>query len=299
MFQWFKQWQNVGLKTSSPIDNTYLHLSHACRLKLKEFKNEKSITLLVVTTHVLLLLQKTRLKVLESKQHITSPGHPLQWSHCLCACETHKQRGGQAHPAPQQVPPLFSYWIWRVHPRTCRIPARVWGWAGGATWGWRQHTWRSWTCRTWAPGPRCSPRSTAGCCCPGSPGDSHKEWWPLLHRGEVTAFLLQDYPQKPHELPGHKNSSQSRPLATPEVFLYQVLILRTLCAQPHHALSSSLFKTQEAKFPTFQPIARVWGVKRWLFLATHRGAPDPRAKRAEERAAKNQGFLLWWFCDYF
>ena len=191
MFQWFKQWQNVGLKTSSPIDNTYLHLSHACRLKLKEFKNEKSITLLVVTTHVLLLLQKTRLKVLESKQHITSPGHPLQWSHCLCACETHKQRGGQAHPAPQQVPRLFSYWIWRVHPRTCRIPARVWGWAGGATWGWRQHTWRSWTCRTWAPGPRCSLRSTAGCCSPGSPGDSHKEWWPLLHRGEVTAFSFK------------------------------------------------------------------------------------------------------------
>lgn len=44
----------IGLKTSSPIENTYLHLSlQACWLKLKEFKNEKSITLLVVTPHVL------------------------------------------------------------------------------------------------------------------------------------------------------------------------------------------------------------------------------------------------------
>lgn len=72
----------IGLKTSSPIDNIYLRLSRqACLLKLKEFKKEKSITLLVVTTHRLLLLQKTRLKVLEPKEHFTraSPA-VIPWS---------------------------------------------------------------------------------------------------------------------------------------------------------------------------------------------------------------------------
>lgn len=53
----------IGLKTSSPIDNTYLHLSlQACLLKLKEFKKEKSITLLVVTTHMLFAPSKNQAK---------------------------------------------------------------------------------------------------------------------------------------------------------------------------------------------------------------------------------------------
>ena len=51
---------------------------------------------------------------------------------------------------------------------------------------------------------------------------------------------------------------------------------------------NSLFKTHKAELPTFQPVAQLWGVERWLLLAAHRGAPG-RANGAEERAPVNQG----------
>ena len=90
----------IGLKTSSPIDNIYLRLSRqACLLKLKEFKKEKSITLLVVTTHGLFAPSENQAKS-SWAQRALHQGIPCSDPMVLCECETHIQQGSQAHPAP-------------------------------------------------------------------------------------------------------------------------------------------------------------------------------------------------------
>lgn len=77
-------------------------------------------------------------------------------------------------------------------------------------------------------------------------------------------------------LPGHKVAPKVVQVL-PKAFLYQVLILQGSCAlQPHHALSSSLFKTQEAKFPiaVVAGLGSSKGGSSW----PHIGEPQTRAR---------------------